>query len=183
MKFTLPHTIESGLGETMVFKEIIKDPDSEKVIIEGRCKPTAGPAMHVHLKQDEALTVVKGKMGCQIPGQEPVYYTVGQTATFLRNVPHRFWNAGDDELVISSWVKPVKMIIFFSTVLYAAQKKTGSGRPEMFDASYLMTRYKHEYDMPELPFFVKKIIMPTTYILGRLLGKYKKYEDAPEPLK
>lgn len=39
------------------------------MIIEGFCKPKAGPAMHVHYKQDEALTVVKGKMGCQILGQ------------------------------------------------------------------------------------------------------------------
>lgn len=183
MKFTLPHTIESGLGEKMIFKEIIKEPDGDKVIIEGHCKPKVGPTMHVHFKQDEALTVVKGKMGCQILGQEPVYYSVGQTATFLRNVPHRFWNAGEDELVISSWVKPVNSIIFFLTALYAAQKKSGSGRPEMFDASYLMTKYKHEYDLPELPSFVKKVIMPTTYLIGRLLGKYKKFNGAPEPLK
>lgn len=183
MKFTLPHTIESGLGEKMIFKEIIKEPDGDKVIIEGHCKPKAGPAMHVHFKQDEALTVVKGKMSYQILGQEPVYCSVGQTATFLRNVPHRFWNAGEDELVISSWVKPVNSIIFFLTALYAAQKKSGSGRPEIFDASYLMTKYKHEYDLPELPSFVKKVIMPTTCLIGRLLGKYKKFNGAPEPLK
>lgn len=50
MKFTLPHTIESGLDETMIFKEIIKESDGDKVIIEGLCKPKAGPAMHVHLR-------------------------------------------------------------------------------------------------------------------------------------
>lgn len=121
-------------------------------------------------------------MGCQILGQEPVYYTAGQTAVFLRNIPHRFWNAGEEELVISSWVKPVNSIIFFLTALYAAQKKSGSGRPEMFDAAYLMTRYKNEYDLPELPFFVKKVIMPVTCFIGRLLGKYKKFKDAPAPL-
>ncbi|KXK40157.1 MAG: cupin domain-containing protein [Saprospiraceae bacterium] len=183
MQFSLPHTIESGLGETMIFKEIIQEPDGDKVIIEGRCKPKAGPTMHIHFKQDEAITVVKGKMGCQILGQEPEYYGVGQTATFLRNVPHRFWNAGEDELVISSWVKPVNSLIFFLTTLYAAQKKSGSGRPEMFDAAYLMTKYKHEYDMPELPFFVKKVIMPVTYLIGSFLGKYRKFYGAPEPLK
>lgn len=183
MNFTLPHTIESGLGEQMIFKEIIREPDGDKVIIEGRCRPKAGPTMHVHLKQDEALTVVQGKMGCQILGQEPVFYSVGETATFLRNVPHRFWNAGDDELVVSSWVKPVNSLIFFLTALYAAQKKSGTGRPEMFDAAYLMTRYKSEYDLPELPSFVKKVVMPITYRIGQLLGKYKKFDGAPEPLK
>lgn len=46
-----------------------------------------------------------------------------------------------------------------------------------------MTKYKHEYDLSELPAFVKKVIMPTTYQIGRLLGKYKKFNGAPEPLK
>ena len=183
MKFTLPHTIESGQGEKIIFKEIIKEPDGDKVIIEGYCKPNAGPAMHVHYKQDEAITVGKGKMGCQIFGQEPVYYSPGQTATFLRNTPHRFWNAGEDELVVNSWVKPANSIIFFLTTLYEAQTKSGTKRPEAFDGAYLLVRYKHEYGLPELPKFVQNIIMPITYNLGKLLGKYKRFSDAPKPLK
>lgn len=183
MKSTLPQTIESGHGEKIIFKEIIKEPDGDKVIIEGHCTPNAGPAMHVHYKQDEGITVVKGKMGCQILGQEPVYYEVGQEAIFLRNTPHRFWNAGKEELIVSSWVKPANSIIFFLTTLYAAQKKSGNKRPEIFDAAYLMVRYKNEYGLTELPSFVKNVIMPITYTLGRIFGKYKNYTDAPEPLK
>jgi mannose-6-phosphate isomerase-like protein (cupin superfamily) len=183
MKITLPITIENGHGEKLTFKEIIKEADGDKVIIEGHCEPSAGPVMHVHFKQDESFTVVKGKMGCEILGKEPVYYTEGQRTTFLRNTPHRFWNAGDEELIINGWVKPVHSIIFFLTTLYAAQRKSGNGRPESFDAAYLMVRYKNEYDLPLLPGFVKNVIMPATYFTGQLLGKYKKFEDAPEPLK
>lgn len=183
MEFTLPHTIETGNGEKIIFREIINEPDGDRVIIEGHCEPEAGPTMHVHFKQDETITVVKGKMGCQIFGQEPVYYSAGETATFLRNTPHRFWNAGEDDLEISGWVKPANSIIFFLTALYAAQKKSGTGRPEAFDAAFLMTRYKNEYDLPELPSFVKNVIMPVTYFIGQMLGKYKKFDNAPEPLK
>lgn len=183
MEFTLPHTIDSGLGEKIIFKEIIKEPDGDRVIIEGHCDPKSGPTMHVHFKQDEAVTVVKGKMACKIFGQEPVYYSVGQTASFSKNTPHRFWNAGEDELVINGWVKPANSIIFFLTALYESQKKSGSGRPGAFDAAYLMTRYKHEYGLPEVPSFVKSVIMPITYFTGQMLGKYKKFEGAPEPLK
>ncbi len=183
MKITLPYTIESGQGEKIIFKEIISEPDGDKVIIEGYCSPNAGPAMHVHYKQDEGLTVVKGKMGCQTLGQEPVYYREGQEVVFLRNTPHRFWNAGNDELIISSWIKPANSIIFFLSTLYAAQKKSGSSRPEVFDAAYLMVRYKNEYGLPELPAFVKNVIMPITYTLGTFTGKYKHFTDAPESLK
>ena len=183
MKFVLPHTIESGQGEKITFREIIKEPDGDKVIIEGTCAPGAGPAMHVHYKQDEGITVVKGKMGCQILGKDTVYYSQGQEVVFPRNTPHRFWNASDEELIVSSWIKPANSIIFFLSTLYAAQKKSGSGRPEAFDAAYLLVRYKSEYGMPELPSFVRNVIMPVTYSIGSLLGKYKKFKDAPEPLK
>ena len=183
MEVTLPHTIDSGQGEKIIFREIIKEADGDKVVLEGHCSPNAGPVMHVHYKQDESLTVVKGMMGTQILGQEPVYYSVGQNVIFHRNVPHRFWNAGEDELVASGWVKPANSIIFFLSALYAAQQKSGSTRPEAFDAAYLTVRYKGEYGLPELPAFVKNVIMPITYAIGRLLGKYKKFEGAPEPLR
>ncbi len=182
MEFTLPHIIENGLGEKIIFKEIINEPDGDKVVIEGYCKPKGGPAMHVHYKQDDALTVVSGKMGYQVLGQQPVYLLAGQTATFSRSQPHRFWNAGDDELRISSWVKPANSIIFFLSTLYAAQKKSGNSRPEVFDGAYLLVRYKNEYGLPELPSFVKNVIMPITYQIGKALGKYSKFKNAPKPL-
>lgn len=183
MKFQLPHKIDNGQGQMMIFKEIIHEPDGDKVIVEGRCAANTGPTMHVHYKQDECLTVVKGKMCCQILGQDPAYYTEGDEVLFLRNTPHRFWNAGQDELVLSGWAKPANTIVFFLSALYEAQKKSGTDRPDAFDGAYLMVRYKNEYGLPELPPFVRNVIMPITYAIGMLLGKYKKFKDAPEPLK
>jgi dihydrofolate reductase len=52
-----------------------------------------------------------------------------------------------------------------------------------FDAAYLITRYATEYDLPEIPQFVKKIIIPITYRIGKLLGKYKHFQHAPDPVK
>jgi quercetin dioxygenase-like cupin family protein len=183
MQYQLPHTIESGHGERIIFREIVKEADGDKLLVSGFCQPNAGPAMHVHLRQDEALTVVKGKMGYQILGQEPVYCGEGETVTFARNIPHRFWNAGEGELETAGWVKPADNIIFFLSTLYDAFKRGKDGRPENFDGAFLLTRYKGEYDMPEMPGFVKKAIIPLTYFVGRITGKYKKFSDAPEPLK
>ncbi|MCB0853860.1 MAG: hypothetical protein KDD63_16660, partial [Bacteroidetes bacterium] len=44
-------------------------------------------------------------------------------------------------------------------------------------------RYKSEYDIPEIPGFVKKVIIPITYHIGNLLGKYKHFKGAPEPVR
>jgi hypothetical protein len=36
--------------------------------------------------------------------------------------------------------------------------------------------------MVEIPSFVQHFIFPVQVVLGKLLGKYGKYTDAPEPI-
>ena len=98
MNFNLPHTIENGLGEKIVFQEITPEHGVEKLIVKGYCAPGGGPAMHVHYLQDEGFTVVKGNLSYEIQGKKPVQVSVGQSVVFPRGVPHRFWNDGKEEL-------------------------------------------------------------------------------------
>jgi hypothetical protein len=66
--------------------------------------------------------------------------------------------------------------------MFASVKKNGGSRPNLFDAAFLLTRYRSEYDMLELPVFVRRVLIPILYVVGSALGKYKKYGDAPEPI-
>ena len=106
-----------------------------------------------------------------------------QTVLFKKGIPHRFWNDGDDILHCIGYVKPANTLVFYLSSIYAAQNKTNSAVPEKFDSAYLLTRYASEYDLDEIPVFVKKVILPATYFVGRLLGKYKHFDNAPEPVK
>lgn len=178
-----PLVIENGSGETLTFTELIREPDGDRIIGENLVQPNSGPPMHVHWLQDEGFTVVKGTMGYQLLGGPKQYAKAGESFVFKRGVPHRFWNAGDDVLQCRAWVKPAHNFVYFLSAIFAAQRKSGSPRPSMFDAAFLLRRYKSEYDMLELPVFVKKVIMPLTYFMGRLLGKYRQFKDAPEPVK
>ena len=139
--------------------------------------------MHTHFLQDECLKVVKGKMGYQTLGEEEKFAEAGEEILFKRGVPHRFWNAGDEVLNCVGWVDPPNTLVFYLKSLYAAIDKGKDGRPENFDSAYLMTRYKSEYDVPEIPGFVKKVIIPITFLMGKLTGKYKHFEGAPEPIR
>ena len=47
---------------------------------------------------------------------------------------------------------------------------------------FLMTRYQSEYTI-DLPGVVKKIIIPITYSIGKMLGKYEHFKDAPPATK
>ncbi len=184
MNFSYPHVIENCLGERLVFEKVQPEPDGDRLIVSNTVSPGSGPLMHTHWLQDESLTVVKGRLGYQIAGQPEQYVGVGETVVFNRGVPHRFWNADEKEMLqCKGWVKPANTLVFFLSSIYAAQNKTGSARPEPFDGAYLVTRYASEYDLPEIPPFVKKVVMPVTYHVGRLLGKYKHFENAPEPVK
>lgn len=183
MDYKLPHTIENCQGETLTFKELIKEPDGDRLIVENYVQPNAGPPMHTHFLQDEALTVVAGRIGYQVQGEEPKYAGVGDTVLFERGTPHKFWNAGEDILHCEGYIKPANTIVFYLSSIFAAQNKSGSEQPEKFDGAYLLTRYASEYDMPEIPSFVKKVVLPATYQVGRLLGKYKHFANAPEPVK
>jgi quercetin dioxygenase-like cupin family protein len=183
MKISYPHTIKNCTGEKIIFKEVQKDTDGDRIIVENFVSPGHGPLMHTHFLQDESLTVVNGRIGYQVLGESEQYAGEGETIVFKRGVPHRFWNDGQDELHCTGWIKPANSIVFYLSAIYAAQNKSGKSQPEAFDGAYLLTRYSKEYDLPELPTLVKKVILPITYTIGKLFGKYKHFENAPMPLK
>ena len=183
MEFTYPHKIENGMGEQLIFKELQKEPDGDRLLVENYVTPGQGPLMHTHWLQDECLTVVKGQIGYQVKGQPVQYANEGESVLFERGTPHRFWNAGQDVLHCRGWIKPANTIVFFLSSVFAAQKKSGTEQPEQFDGAYLIKRYSSEYDLPEIPTFVKKVVIPATYYVGKILGKYKHFKNAPDPIK
>ena len=182
MTIELPMTIDDGHGSVITFKEIVQEPDGDKVIFEGRVQPGCGPEMHIHYLQDEGFHVIQGTLAYQQPGQAIGYLRPGESTVLERNIPHKFWNSGDDEMIVEAYVKPAHNIIFYISALYASMKENQTTQPNPFDGAYLMTRYKNEYDFIGLPWFVKKAIIPITYFIGRVLGKYQKYQNAPAPV-
>jgi quercetin dioxygenase-like cupin family protein len=183
MTIHYPHTIKNCLGETIIFQEIKHEPDGDRLMVENFVTPGNGPVMHTHWLQDESLTVVTGRLAYEIKGQPVQYANPGDTVFFERGTPHRFWNDGQDILQCKGFIKPANTIVFYLSAVYNAQNKSGKAQPEQFDGAYLIKRYASEYDLTDIPAFVKKVIIPITYMLGKLLGKYKHFKDAPEPLK
>lgn len=183
MNYILPYTIENVLGEKLVFVSKEKGEEGDKLIVENFVDPGFGPIMHTHWLQDECLTVVKGRIGYIVKGGTEQFAGEGETVLFKRGVSHRFWNAGEDELHCKGWVYPANNIVFFLSSIFEAQNKSGKAQPEAFDGAYLITRYKSEFDLDGIPAFVKKVILPVTYFIGKLLGKYKHFEHAPAPVR
>ena len=112
MTNTLPHTIQSKSGEKLIFHRIETEPDGDRLIVENFIDPNSGPPMHVHFQQEKGFTVVSGKIGYQVLGQEAQYAGPGDTLEFQRGVSHRFWNAGTDTLHCMGWIKPANNFVF-----------------------------------------------------------------------
>jgi quercetin dioxygenase-like cupin family protein len=183
MQIQYPHTIESCVGEKITFVRAENGPEGEKIFVENWVQPGCGPLMHTHFLQEESLTVVSGRIGYQLFGGPEQFAGPGETVLFMRNIPHRFWNAGNDVLYCTGYVSPANTVVYFLTALFAAQNKSGSERPETFDGAYLLSRYSGEYDLSELPSFVKKVIFPLIVFVGKLLGKYPHFKDAPKSVR
>jgi quercetin dioxygenase-like cupin family protein len=180
MRYTYPHIIDNGAGEQLTFMKFIENESGGILEIENNVHPGGGPPMHVHHLQDESLTVIKGKLGAKIEGRDPTFHGKGETVTFRRGEVHRFWNAGEDTLTCRGSVTPANNLEYFLTEIFTSTKANGGKSPSAFDGAYLLSRYKSEVDMMEIPPFVKKIIFPITLMLGKLAGKHRKFSEAPE---
>lgn len=181
MSITLPHTIENITGEKLTFLRIVIKDGVEYLETEAEVQPNAGPPMHVHYKQDESMTVLSGKIGYQELKGENKYAGPGETVLFKAGVPHKFWNAGNEPLRLSGYASPANNIAYFLSQIYRSMNENG-GRPGMYDAAYLLRRYKTEFRMLEIPTFVQKLLFPVILFFGSLGGKKKKFIDAPDPL-
>src|SRR4051812_3298338 len=161
-----PHTIDNGHGERMTFLGV----DGDRLRIRSTVDPGAGPPMHVHHLQSEAIRVDAGRMGVAIPGEPDRFAGPGESLTFAPGVEHRFWNAGDEPLELTGEVFPPHNLEYFLSAVYTSTAAHG-GRPGAFDGAFLLTRYRSEFAMTSIPAPVRRFVLPVQAALGRLLRR------------
>jgi quercetin dioxygenase-like cupin family protein len=177
-----PHTIDNGGGERLTFVAPGSDERGEYVEVKNSVSPGSGPPMHVHYIQEEALTIEKGTMGWQRQGEEEQIAGAGETVTFAPGEMHSFRNAGEGELVCSGYVRPSDNLEYFLTKIYESMRAKGGERPRMYDAAFLLTRYRSEFGMAVPPPPVQRVVFPIVLAVGRLFGKHRRFDGAPEPI-
>lgn len=181
--YQYPHTIENGAGERLTFVRRARDERGEMLEAENVVEPGAGPPVHVHHLQEEALTVRSGEIGYQILGQDPQTASAGETVTFAPGVAHKFWNAGTADLRCTGWIRPPDNIEYFLTEIYASMRRNGGKRPGLFDAAYLLRRYRSEFDMLDIPAPVRRFVLPIVARVGSAIDLDRKFAGAPEPVR
>ena len=169
-------------GETLTITRSASETNGQQTEFQGTDEPGIGPPMHVHYKQEEKVKVEKGKMRVKTLTKE-FSLTEGQEYTFQPGEAHRFWNEGDQVLHYSGHVKPSNNYEYFISQVYKSANEAKDDKPSAFDAAFLLTKYKSEMDMLVIPKPVKLIVFPILLTIGKLTGKFKKFADAPSPIK
>ena len=182
-RYAYPHTIDNGAGERITFVRRVAGAGGDRVEGENVVRPGAGPPMHVHHLQAEVFTVREGRIGYQRPGGPEQFAGPGETVAFAPGEAHRFWNAGEGDLRCTGYVEPADNVEYLLTELFASARRRGGGRPDLFDAAFLVRRYRSEYALMMIPAAVQRVVFPVLVAVGTLLGKYRKYRDAPEPVR
>ena len=117
-----------------------------------------------------------------VEGEPDRFAEAGETVHFPAGVAHRFWNAGEGELVIVGEAQTPLNMEWFLSAVYASAAANG-GRPSAFDGAYLATRYHDEFEITAVPVPVRRFALPIVALIGRVLGRYGHFADAPTPVR
>lgn len=177
-----PIEISNGHGEILTFERLVSTPDGDRLEVRVVAQPQSGPPMHVHWQQEEGLTVVSGRIGYQMAGEEPRYVEAGESAVFPAGVAHRWWAEGDQPVHATGYVLPANNMVYFLSEIYRSMRASGSGKPNDFDAAFLLHKYRSEFAMIDIPPFVIRFVFPMLRLAGKVTGRFKKFERGPDPL-
>lgn len=160
-------------GEILRMRRV-RDAEGQTVLtIDGSLPPrSSGPPLHAHFQEREECVVNSGTLGAQI-GNEKVVVPAGGTSTFPAGIVHKWWNAGDDLLVLSGRVVPAVDLDRYLQGIFSVLNASASGRPSIFYIAHVVWRHRHTQQIAAPPRIIQRIVFPIILFVGRVLGKYR----------
>jgi quercetin dioxygenase-like cupin family protein len=179
-------TIENPVtGERIVFQRTSRETNGEAVAFETIVGPNGFvAAAHVHPRQEERFEIVAGTLGLRMGGEE-IVAGPGETLIIPAGTPHRFWNAGDDEVRFRCEVRPAlqfEQLLETMFALAADGKTNRKGMPNPLRLAVIARAYFDVVRLPFPPVFVQRWGLALGAPLGRLVGYRATYVGTARPL-
>jgi mannose-6-phosphate isomerase-like protein (cupin superfamily) len=172
-------------GERIVFLETSRETNGEAVVFETIVRPNGFVAApHVHPKQAERFEIVAGSLGLRV-GDEKLVARPGDQLTIPAGTPHRFWNAGGDEVRFRCEVRPAldfERLLETMFALAADGKTNSKGMPNPLRLAVIARAHFDVVRLPFPPVFVQRLGLALAAPLGRLLGYRPLYVRSAESL-
>jgi mannose-6-phosphate isomerase-like protein (cupin superfamily) len=169
-------------GERLVFHETSAENRGRRVVFETIVRPDGFvAAAHLHPFQTERFEVLAGTLGLR-HGKQRLELGPGECAIVEPAVPHKFWNAGDDEVRFRCTVSPALQFERLIATMYslAADGKTNKkGMPSPLRVAVIAKHHFDDVRLPTIPPGLQKLGLVLGAPLGRLLGFEATYEPQP----
>ena len=178
-------TIENPVtGERIVFNKTSRETGGEAVEIEVWVRPGGVvAAAHVHPFQCERFEVISGRLGMKL-GRKKIEVGPEDVVVVEPGTPHKFWNAGDDELHFVTVVRPALQFERLLETMFALAADGKTNRKGMPNPLRLAVIAKAHFDDVRLPFppsSLQRLGLAVGAPIGRLLGYEPTYAPAGEP--
>ena len=178
-------TIENPItGERIVFNKTSAETNGEAVEIEVYVRPGGVvAAAHVHPFQTERFEVISGRLGMKLDRRK-VEAGPNDVVVVEPGTPHKFWNAGDEELHFLTVVKPALQFERLLETMFglAADGKTNrKGMPNPLRLAVIAREHFDDVRLPFPPVWMQRAGLALGAPVGRLAGYEPTYVPAGDP--
>jgi mannose-6-phosphate isomerase-like protein (cupin superfamily) len=160
-------------GERITFHATSADTNGESVVIECTVQPDGFvAATHVHPSQSERFAVIEGTLGLK-SGKEKLTLSRGEIGVVEQGTPHRFWNAGEEEVRFVCEVRPALQFESLLETMFALAedgKTNRKGMPNPLRLAVIARAHFATVQLPQPPAWLQKAGLAMAAPLGRALG-------------
>jgi mannose-6-phosphate isomerase-like protein (cupin superfamily) len=160
-------------GERVVFHKTSASTNGECVEIEVFVQPGGVVASaHLHPYQTERFEILGGTIGMKI-GRKKVEAHYGDVLTVEPGMPHKFWNAGDDQLHFVCVIRPAlqfEQLLETMFALAADGKTNGKGIPNPLRLAVIAKANFDTVRLPLIPAWMQRAALAVGAPVGRLAG-------------
>ena len=160
-------------GERLTLRRIKTDQGAEELHLNGSLPAhRRGPPLHIHFAEDERGEVVSGTLSALVNGKTLVI-KAGASGHFPKGSAHRWWNDGDEELVLRGVVTPAVDLDRYLQALFEVLNAGPPNRPPIFYMAHVLHRHRKTQLALVVPRGVQRILFPLVVLLGTMVGKYR----------
>jgi mannose-6-phosphate isomerase-like protein (cupin superfamily) len=160
-------------GEVLIFRRTAAETDGESVLVETIVR-TDGfvAATHVHPYQTERFEVLEGTLGLRVGDKELLAWP-GDVAVVPPRTPHRFWNAGSNDVRFVCEIRPALQFESLIETMFTLAAEGKTNRMGMPNPLRLAVIAKAHFDTVRLPFppeALQRVALAVGAPLGKALG-------------